>query len=274
MHIIYQTRYSFFNPSPGWRSKASKEKDILFDEDRLARRQYFFEKVTLRSLADQTDSDFVLNVLGASDMPKKFKSQLVSLCRDMLGDRAHVFFADPGPVHVHFRSYRWEHFKADPWTCQVVLDDDDAVSCDFNQKIRAEAVAAKQLRARTENFSCISHACGVTALFKEGKLSLHPRVNPATNLGLAIVSPTKARYNLFDISHKNILRDRPSRVIYSQNPYYIRSVHDDNDSRGLYSDALVPDNQMPELLEYFPLLNDLAKDWVTSFPNLVPDLQP
>ncbi|WP_299153573.1 glycosyltransferase [uncultured Tateyamaria sp.] len=265
MHMIYQTRYSFFNPSPGWRSKASKDMEILFDTERLKRRQYFFEKVTLRSLADQTNKSFVHNILSSTFLPKTFQKQLKAMCGDMLGDRAHVMFCDPDPTHVHFRTYRWQHFTADPWSCQVVLDDDDALSVDFNEKLHAEAAAAKNLRARGEKYSCISHACGLTGLFKNGKLSLHPRVSATTNLGLAIVAPSPSRYSLYDISHKNIMRDRPTRVLYSQRPYYIRAVHDDNDSRGLYDKPLVPDDQIPEMFEYFPLLHDLSKDWVTDF---------
>ncbi len=267
MHMIYQTRYSFFNPSPGWRSKASKEQDVLFDAERLRRRQYFFEKITLQSLADQSDQDFAMHILSAAAMPEVFKRELVTLCRDMLGDRAHVQFAEPGPTHVFFRSYCWEHFSADPWTTQVVLDDDDALSVDFNGKLHAEAAAATPLRARTENYTCISHACGVTALFQDGKLTLHPRVNAATNLGLAIVAPSKSRYSLFDISHKNIMRDRPSRIIYSQSPYYIRSVHGDNDSRGLYDKELLPEKRIAEVFKYFPLMNSLTNDWETNFVN-------
>lgn len=259
MHMIYQTRYSFFHPSPGWRSTASKEKDALFDEGRLKRREYFFEKVTLRSLADQTDGDFVLDLLTSEDLPKKFAKRLKEMCKDTLGSRAHLIFgAAEAPTRVHFRAHRWEHHNSDPWSCQIVLDDDDAVSADFNEKIRAEAMAAKNLRARNEKFSCLSFANGLTALFRDGKLEMHRLNKPAINLGLAIVAPSSSRYNLFDISHNNVPRDRPTRVIYSQTPYYIRSLHDDNDSRGRYqTDAVSP----ADMATHFPLLNDLVADW-------------
>mgnify|MGYP003635354623 FL=1 len=261
MHMIYQTRYSFFYPSPGWRSEASKQKEMLFDPERLARREYFFEKVTLQSLADQEDQDFVLNVLSSEDMPEEFKTRLVALCKDKLGDRAHIIFGEPAPTRVHFRQYRWEHFSDDPWTCQIVLDDDDAVSTDFTAKLRAEALAAKNLRGRGEKYSCISFADGLTALFKDGALALHKLNKPAINLGLAIVAPSKTRYNLFDISHNNVIRDRPSRVIYSQTPYYIRALHEDNDSRKKYQDNALTGAEVAEVQKYFPLLKGLSEDW-------------
>jgi hypothetical protein len=265
MQMIYQTRYSFFYPSPGWRSDASKQKDILFDPERLARRQYFFEKMTLRSLADQTDTDFVLHVLASEDFPEPFKQQLTDLCGDLLGDRAHVHFAEENLPRVHFRNYRWEHFADDPWTTQIVLDDDDALSVDFTEKLRREAIAAEQLRTDEEPFVCISHANGLTALFREGVLELHHLMKPAINLGLAIVAPTKTKYNLFNISHNNVPRDRPTRVLFSQRPYYIRSVHSDNDSRGRYTDDPVQPKGMDRMHALFPLLADLKTDWKTDF---------
>ncbi|MEQ6249034.1 glycosyltransferase [Sulfitobacter sp. HNIBRBA3233] len=267
MHMIYQTRYSFFHPSPGWRSEASKEKKALFDSKRLARREYFFEKVTLRSLADQTDQDFVLNVLASEDMPKKYKTRLTDLCKDSLGERAHVIFgAAEAPPRVHFRNYRWEYHAKDPWSCQIVLDDDDALAMDFNEKLKVEAFGVKNMRARGEKFGCISFANGLTALFRDGKLELHRLTKPAINLGLAIVAPSKTKYNLFDISHNNVPRDRPTRVIYSQSPYYIRSLHDDNDSRGRYQDDAVSAEELDGMIQYFPLLKDLIAEWNGAEP--------
>lgn len=259
MHIIYQTRYSFFHPSPGWQSETSRVREALFDPGRLDRRAYFFEKVALQSLADQQDEDFVLNVLASEDMPQPYARRLTEVCKDMLGDRAHVIFGvSAAPPRVHFRQYRWAHHSTDPWSCQVVLDDDDALAVDFTEKVRAEAMTAKTLRARGEKFGCLSFANGLTALFRDGKLELHRLSKPAINLGLAIVAPSKSRYNLFDISHNNVPRDRPTRVIYSQTPYYIRSLHDDNDSRGRYQEGVV---EMQEVLPYFPLLKGLVQDW-------------
>jgi hypothetical protein len=262
MQTIYQTRYSFFHPSPGWRSIASKEKEILFDAGRLERRAYFFEKVTLRSLADQSDEDFVLNILASEDMPPPFARRLSEVCKDVLGERAHVMFgASEAPARVHFRSYLWEHHSNDPWCTQVVLDDDDALSFDFNEKLKAEAEAVINLRSRGEKFGCISFANGLTALFRNGALEMHHLNKPAINLGLAIVAPSKSRYNLFDISHNNVPRDRPTRVIYSQTPYYIRSLHDDNDSRGRYQEDPVSPSDMTK---YFPLLKDLVTEWAVK----------
>lgn len=267
MHFVYQTRYSFFSPSPGWRSAQSRQKELLFDPERLRRRHYFFEKIALQSLADQDSKDFDLCVLTSEDLPEPFKSQLTELCKDTLGDRAHMLFApETTPTRVPFRKYMAERFTQDPWSCQIVLDDDDAVSTDFTRKITAEARAAKNLRAPGENACYVSHANGVTALFRQGTLGFRQMVKPLTNLGLAVVAPSGTRHSLWDISHVKIASERPTRVVYSKVPYYIRALHDDNDSRGKHSDDETTAKQMVQVFDRFPLVKALAEDWPITNP--------
>lgn len=260
MHMIYEMRYSYFGRS-GWKSAASTDKEQLFDEARLDTRHYFLEKIALRSLADQSDRDFGLIVLSSEDLPERHKARLQQVCGDMLGDRAHVIFRAPDSAGACFQRYRKATFTADPWTAQIVLDDDDAVSADFTARLRAEALAAKQLRAPGEEYCFLSHARGVTAVLRDGTMSLRHRVNAATNLGLACVAPTGSRRQPFGIAHKKILERRPVRVIYSRAPAYIRAVHDSNDSRAQYSDDIVQPEDMARMHEAFPLLKDLIADW-------------
>lgn len=260
MHMIYEMRYSYFGRS-GWRSAASTDKEKLFDEARLDTRHYFLEKIALRSLADQTDPDFGLIVLSAEDLPDRHKSRLQQVCGDLLGDRAHVIFRAPDSAGTCFNRYRKEAFSSEPWTAQIVLDDDDAVSADFTARLRAEAQAAKQLRAPGEDYCFLSHARGISAVFRNGQVSLRHRINAATNLGLACVAPTASRRQPFGIAHKKILERRPVRVIYSRAPAYIRAVHDTNDSRAQYSDDIVQADEMPKMHAAFPLLQDLIAKW-------------
>ncbi|MGY3437731.1 MULTISPECIES: glycosyltransferase [unclassified Marinovum] len=260
MHMIYEMRYSYFGQS-GWKSAASTDKAQLFDEGRLDARHYFLEKIALRSLADQTDGDFGLIVLTAEDLPERHMARLKQVCGDTLGDRAHVIARAPDSTGTCFNQYRKEAFARDPWSTQIVLDDDDAVSADFTAKLRAEATAAKKLRAPGEEYCFISHARGVSAVFNDGKMSLRHRLNAATNLGLAVTAPTGSRYQPFGIAHKKILARRPVRVIYSPTPSYIRAVHDTNDSRAQYSDDIVQADQMERMHTAFPLLKDLMVEW-------------
>lgn len=258
--MIYEMRYSYFGRS-GWKSAASSDKEKLFDDARLDSRHYFLEKIALRSLADQSDRDFGLIVLSAEDLPDTHKRRLQQVCGDMLGDRAHVIFRAPDSAGTCFLRYRKEAFASDPWSAQIVLDDDDAVSADFTERLRGEAMAAKKLRGPGEDYCFISHARGISAVFRDGQMSLRHRLNAATNLGLAVVAPTGSRRQPFGIAHKKILDRRPVRVIYSRTPAYIRAVHDTNDSRAQYSDDIVRAEDMEKMHRAFPLLGDLMQDW-------------
>ncbi|WP_417524994.1 glycosyltransferase [Marinovum sp.] len=260
MHMIYEMRYSFFGRS-GWQSEASTDKALLFDEARLDQRHYFLEKIALRSLADQSDGDFGLIVLSAEDLPDPHKARLQQVCGDMLGDRAHVIFRAPDSAGDCFTRYRKETFASDPWSTQIVLDDDDAVAVDFTERLRAEALAAKKLRAPGEEYCFISHARGISAVFRDGQMSLRHRLNAATNLGLAVTAPTGSRRQPFGIAHKKILDRRPVRVIYSRTPSYIRAVHETNDSKAQFSDRIVQAAEMDRMHRAFPLLRDLMTDW-------------
>ena len=210
MHMIYEMRYSYFGRS-GWQSEASNDAAKLFDDARLDGRHYFLEKIALRSLADQSDGDFGLIVLSAEALPERHKSRLQQVCGDMLGDRAHVIFRGPDSAGTCFTRYRKATFNRDPWSTQIVLDDDDAVSADFTEKLRAEAMAAKKLRAPGEEYCFLSHARGISAVFRDGQISLRHRLNAATNLGLAVTAPTGSRRQPFGIAHKKILERRPVR---------------------------------------------------------------
>lgn len=260
MHMIYQMRYSYFGTS-GWKSETAQDKAKLFDDARLDKRHYFLEKIALRSLADQLDRDFGLVVLTSEDLPDRHARRLRETCGDLLGDRAHVIQRPPDKVGLWFKRHLRQHFDRAPWSVQIVLDDDDAVSADFTARLRAEAAAAVALRGPGEAYSILSHARGISAVFRDGRLSLRHRNSPATNLGLALVAKTGSNRNPYNFAHKFILERRPVRVIYSQTPAYIRAIHDTNDSRAQYTDDIVKADEMAKIHAAFPLLKDLIADW-------------
>lgn len=267
MHMLYMMRYSFFGNS-GWQSAASQDPKLLFDEERLREREYFLEKIAARSLADQSDKDFDLIVLSSKLMPEPASKRLREICGDMLGRRAHVIFRDPDQAGIIFHRYRKRNFTKYATSTQIVLDDDDALAVNFTEDLRAEAEAAQSLMQRRPDrpdYVFISHARGVSARFDNGEMEFTHRSVPATNLGLAVVAPSHSRRNPFNVAHKRILERRPVRVIYTHEPQYIRAVHGSNDSRvreHLAKD-LVRENEMPAMLEAFPLLRDLGKEWKT-----------
>ena len=213
LQMIFQTRYSFFGAS-GWRSAASKEKEILFDPNRLAKRLDLFTKMNLASLRDQTDSEFKLVVLTAIDLPPAHDALMTEACNDIIGaDRTHILRRGPSRAGAWFRKYVRNQMNVTEHTAQIVLDDDDAVSFDFVERCRAEARHALGQFRPGQECCYLSFANGYSGLFHpDGGVDLIKREVPFTNLGLTLVAPTLTRKNPFILAHKKVARRHDVRV--------------------------------------------------------------
>jgi hypothetical protein len=141
---------------------------------------------------------------------------------------------------------------------QVVLDDDDAVSVDFVESVRREGEHAVRSLRPGQDCVYLSYATGMTARFHlDGSVDLMDRVVPFTNLGLTLVAPPGTRRNPFMLAHKKVARRHDVRVFYDQRPWYLRAVHDSNDSRALHTDAPLPADRVKAAMAQFPLLRGL-----------------
>ena len=257
LQMVFQTRFSFFGSS-GWRSPANKNKDILFDPERLSKRLYLFEKITLRCLKDQTDEDFKLLVLTSRDLPDVASRQLTEACHDIIGaERTFISRRKPDRAGKWMRRCMRNHLNFAEHSAQIVLDDDDAVSVDFVEHCRAEAQYTVSRFTETRTYSYLSFANGVSAVFNtKGSLDLMPREVAFNNQGLTLVAPTMTWENPYLIAHKRITRSHPVRVIYDRRPYFLRSVHDTNDSRAMHGDTPCDAEAADKLMTWFPLLGE------------------
>ena len=260
MRFIFLMRYSFFGKSD-WRSAASRDANLLFNEERLRKRFYYFEKVALQSLRDQTNENFDLIVLGSKGMPEKHKNLLLEACNDTLGEkRAHVLFRAPDMAGNWFRRYNKKNLSDTDFRAQVILDDDDAVSSDFVETMRREALWAISDFNGPDPYVFLSQACGVSAVFKNNSLRLYNRNVASTALGLTLVSRSNSRRSPLFVAHKQLPIRHPIRVFHGQKPYYIRAIHDTNDSRAIVGDDPVDRSQLAKLEKRFPLLDALIAD--------------
>ena len=261
MQIVFVTRYSYVGRS-GWRSKASRDPSRLLNPDRLAYRARLFEGMPLASLKAQTDQNFKLLVLSSDAMAQEDQDHLNTLCGNALGDRAHVIYRHPDFAGRQMRKYLRRNLKGPSYTVQIVLDDDDALSTDFVETVRQEARALlPTLRGRgdAENYTYLSYPEGVTAFFGADRTDYFQRSVPFTNLGLSLVARTKSRRNPYLIDHKNVARDHPTRVMYHRKPYYVRAVHELNDSAPKLNDAALSDDELLDLYRRFPALRTMSK---------------
>lgn len=278
MQILFLMRYSYFGES-GWRSEASRDLDRLLDPQRLKTRAEYLSKIALPSLAAQNDGDFRLVVLSSEAMPDWRRRHLTEMCKDTLGTaRATVVYRRPGHAAHMFRRVIQKKFGDAPATTQVVLDDDDAVSRDFVERLRPEAQMAHDMRDARKPFTFLSFPRGLTLSLADRTPRLYHRMMPFTNLGLSLVGPTDMRKNVFGTAHKQVARHNPARVIYGLDPTHIRTVHDHNDSRAMHGDTLVPASDMARMLTIFPCLaayfpqavTDAEKPAVETAPELAP----
>lgn len=258
LQMVFQTRYSFFGAS-GWRSEASREKEILFDPARLAKRLDLFEKMNLASLRDQTDADFKLVVLTSIDLPEAHSRLMEQACSDIVGaERVHILRRKPAGAGQWLRKYMRNQLNVTDHAAQIVLDDDDAVSVDFVERCRAEAVHALSQFREDQDCTYLSFATGFTGLFHaDGGMDLIRRDMPYTNLGLTLVAPTRTRKNPYMLAHKKVARRHDVRVFQEQRPFFIRAIHDTNDSRGHHGEVMLDADAVKAARTWFPLLKDL-----------------
>lgn len=265
MRAVFLTRFSFFGKS-GWRSPVSTDPGDLFDPDRLEARFQMFEKIALASLSHQTDADFELVVLSSKLMPGHFKHRLVELCRDTLGERAQVLFRPYRSAGMVFYNHIKAAYQHQPVVGQVVLDDDDAVSCDFVESLKYEMERVTSNPMNRDPFTYLSFPRGYTLGIEDGTPRwMGPRNVPYTNLGLTMVGPPDTRKNPFSVSHLKVGQRFASQLVNYNRPYYLRAVHEHNDSRArTLPDRLTPE-QISDSFRYFPLLRDYFDD-VSALP--------
>lgn len=271
VQAVFLTRYSFFGSS-GWRAAASKDKERLLDPERLDKRFELFQQMNLASLAAQSDPNFKLVILTSSEMPEKQARDLTEACKDTLGDdRAIILARAPGSAGQWFQKFMSRRMTSVSHSLQIVLDDDDAVSTDFVEVVRREGEFAVSTLTPDMPHQYISFPNGLTAKFDEDGVDLMLRDVPFTNLGLTLVAPTDTHKSPFMLAHKKVARRHKVRVIHDQRPYYIRAVHDTNDSRAHHNDDYMDAAAAEKMFDYFPLLRDLN---LKSFGGIPAQLSP
>ena len=261
MELIFQTRFSFFGVS-GWQSTASQSEEALFAPERLNKRFDLFESVALACLKDQTNQDFRLAVLSSVNLPQKYKDRLNELCKDTLGaERCDIYYCGPRKAGRLFRKFMCEKYPDDRTIAQVVLDDDDAVSCDFVDICKREAEFAVSNNYDGTDGVYLTFPRGLSMGIENQRAQwLAPRNAFFTNLGLTLVAPPTFKRHPFLTSHRQIGNRFTSRAILTARPFYIRAIHDENDSDAKHRSSQYSPEQIVEYIRYFPFLKNHFPD--------------
>ena len=133
--VLVALRFSYFGSS-GWKSDFSRDKALLFDQDRLIMRLGLLQSLPLPSLAAQTDQNFHLMVLSSYAMPRWAQRSLAEICAQTLPIGQYTIAPRRfGVAHTHLAQFIAARYPAGPGqttpVLQTVLDDDDGFSSDL-----------------------------------------------------------------------------------------------------------------------------------------------
>ena len=257
--ILVCMRFSYFGNS-GWKSEFSKDKDLLFAEDRISNRMSLFAKIPLPSLAAQSDQNFHLFILTSEDLPEWAINILAETAAESLALEQFTILAAPvGNARTFLRKFMTKRYGKRP-VMQTVLDDDDGLAVDFLASTRVEmSLLASIDQPMAMRF--VSYANGFGLDLGDGdaaEYSLFRHRYPYINLGLTMASPSDGQ-NVFSINHRYAPRKNPCRLVRGV-PMYVRTIHQANDSRVSVSEFWKPIGnwrKSAEILQQFPYLADI-----------------
>ena len=138
-------RFSFIGHSDWmrWRKKGHGGTDpetvatALYTEERMARRFWSFERITLPSLLNQTDKTFLTVILTSPQMPRHHLERLEALIAPLQG--ASVLVSDAPSVEEALIEPLDAFNATTSHLVQLRLDDDDAISVNFIARLRENA---------------------------------------------------------------------------------------------------------------------------------------
>ena len=261
MKILFQMRYSYFGRS-GWRSGASNAVEKLLEPSRLAARLWLLRNIALPSLAAQSDMDFHVQVLTSKAMEASDLQPVHDSFEEALGlDRFTIIQRGPKMAGIVLRRRARAYLGPDAPAAVVVLDDDDALSHDFVETLRAEAKRESAGFKEPGDYGFLSFPRGASLVFTPQETGIFARHVPFTNLGLSLVYRSGTKLSPFSVSHRKLDRRHPVRLVDDGRMFYLRAVHGINDSRAQYTESARLDAQETAALQArFPLLETLDTD--------------
>jgi hypothetical protein len=227
------TRFAYLGKS-GWQIPPEEQAKIIFDPTRLRDRLDLFRDIAVASLGQQTERDFIHYILTSAQLPEWARAELDDICRAAYGpDRYFIDVRKPALARRFVAHFLAEMFDDRP-VAQVVLDDDDGLSADFMETMKAKArVHLSQDDAPLPFF--LSWPTGYGCVFRYlVRPELYEHNYRFINLGLTLIAKPQQK-NILAIDHRNAPRRFGANVFAGQ-PMFVRGLHDHNDSRVAVTD--------------------------------------
>lgn len=201
---------------------------FLYDPERLARRWFWFENVTLPGLVAQTDPDFTLVLMTGPDLPEPYLSRL----RELTTAMPQFKLALVGPMDRHLDACMAAirpHLDAG---AEVVghfrQDDDDAVAIDYVQHARRDFAMMRPLWKARRRLSC-DYSRGLVLKATGQGISVEPRMIYNAVAGLTVYLPPDADRSIMHFPHWKIGLSMPG-VTLPGRVMFVRFLNHDNDS--------------------------------------------
>lgn len=202
--------------------------DYLYAPSRMEERFATFETITLPPLRAQTDPDFTLIVVVGESMPAPYRTRLEALLADI---PQAVIQARPPKRHRAIMKELINDVRGPDVTClQFRMDDDDAVSVDFVQRLRQVAGDVKKMSKR-DGMLAIDFNRGFIVRPGPDGIKAVETAAPYHTAALALMLSPKSHQTIMNFAHHK-LAERMTTVTLTNTPAMLLRGHNDfNDSR-------------------------------------------
>ncbi len=201
---------------------------FLYAPERMESRLRTFETFTLPPLRAQTDQDFLFGVVIGEDLPDRWRDRLEALLEDM--PQTVLMPRAPGP-HRQVMQDTINFMRDDrKEPClQFRMDDDDAVSVTYVEKLREAAQNLRPLLRKNRHVAIDFNQGWIAQPGAKG-IEAKPTIEPLWTAGLAVSAQKGVGKTVMNFSHTKLARFMPT-VSFTGEDMFIRGHNAHNDSR-------------------------------------------
>ena len=230
MQVIGRCRFSYpaFGGFQVEHDSIEERIAYLYAEARLEERFRLFETLALPCLREQTDQDFDLIIVIGDSLPSHHEDRLRALVAGMPQVKIRK---EPPRRQREVMKEILNQARRDPkLPClQFRHDDDDAVSVDFIERLRATVIDCQGL-FRKHKTAAVDFNRGFVAEVGADGISATEVFRPFYVASLGMYVRGSCPLTIMNFAHERIPRFMPT-VTFSDAPMWVRSHNGSNDSR-------------------------------------------
>ena len=248
--VVGLIRFSYLAQSGGWNIKVSAEehKKDMFSAKRMALRFRLFERLTLKSMDDQTDQDFKCIVLCSSEMPEKHQERLL----DLIEDHPNLSYLSLPPMQHHVavaKAFAQARDEEMDYFTSFRLDDDDMLQRTYIENLKSKIELAKPM-IEPDKPLVTSFNFGLFLEKGQPENSVYDVIERTPGAqGTAMTTHTGDHRNIFSRNHRKL----PAffrTVSHVDGPAWLRTVHSNNIANPKITGRhhMIEDERVEELL--------------------------